>query len=128
MITDLSNLSCLKVHNQPRAFNMSLNFMSCILKHFHVSERLQLFLNVLNEGVNSRKSWNSHWANSFHATGLFLYPLEAAENQRFWCFQGVKKKANGLKRVNVVIVSSNHFVVYLIQYPRSWYVLLFLVA
>ena len=33
--------------------------------------------------------------NPLHATGLFLYPQEPLENQRFfWRIQGVQKKVN----------------------------------
>ena len=34
------------------------------------------------------------WINSFHATGLFLYPLKTLENQRFFdVFREYRKRA-----------------------------------
>ena len=36
--------------------------------------------------------------NSFHTTGLFLYPLQTSEE--VFCFLEVKKETNGMKWVN----------------------------
>ena len=52
--------------------------------------------------------------NSFHVTGLFLYPLKTSENLCFFLyFQGVKKETRGMKWVNwersiIVVTGCRH--------------------
>ena len=62
------------------------------------AEELGFMTDDLSVPLKTGFAWNV--LNSFHATGLFLYPLKTKNLSFFLGFQGVKKETSGMKLGN----------------------------
>ena len=49
---------------------------------------------------------NNGYLNTFHATGLFLYPPGNIRKPDVFCFQGVWKEISDMKWVNIVLANN----------------------
>ena len=72
-------------------------------------------INGLYMKCNSRLKW----VNSFHGTGLFLYPLKIFKKLEIvWCFQGVLKENSSMTWDN-----RTHITLFKLLYLSIWFVL-----